>query len=93
MHSPEHAQPHILPPHAWGNIHIYGMNILLAGWLTHADFRRKAQVLNAGAQTSLSGRTRLKNLFVPIYELNPLGSLLEKVRAWEAERSQVIPSS
>jgi hypothetical protein len=61
------------------------MDILLAGWLTHAGFRRQANVLNAGAHTFQYDRTRTKNLAVPVNELEPLAPLLEKVRAWEKD--------
>jgi hypothetical protein len=93
IHSPLHGEPYLISPHEWGNLWIYGMDIFLTGWLSHEQFRRKARVLNAGARTFQFDRTRVKNLLVPISDLNPLGILLEKVRRWEAERSQPNPSS
>jgi hypothetical protein len=86
IHSPQRGDPYLIPSHAWSNLWIYGMDILLTGWLTHEEFRRKARVLNAGARTFLLNQNRLKNLMVPIVELNPLGRLLEKVRLWEIEK-------
>jgi hypothetical protein len=86
IHSPLHGAPYLIPAHAWSNLWVYGMDIILTGWLTHEDFRRKAKVLNAGAHTFQVDRTRLKNLLVPVGELNPLGRLLEKVRRWEVEK-------
>jgi hypothetical protein len=65
------------------------MDILLTGYLTHEEFRRKASVLNAGMRTFQYDRTRTKNLLVPIGELNPFGELFERVRAWEAGKSPV----
>ncbi len=93
IHSPLRGEPYLIPTHAWGNLWIYGLDILFTGWLTHEDFRRKATVLNAGVHTFQFDRTRLKNLSVPVGELNPLGKLLEKVRLWEAERLLPNPSS
>jgi hypothetical protein len=89
LHSPRCGEAYIIPPHEWGNIWVYGMNILLTGWLSHEQFRRKSKVLNAGMPTFQYARTRTKNLLVPVGELNPLGKLLELVRAWEAEKTPI----
>ncbi len=84
LHSPPRGEATIIPPHAWGNIWVYGMDILLTGWLTHEEYRRKAKVLNAGMRTLQFDRTRVRNLLVPMAELNPLPPLLDRVRAWAA---------
>jgi len=88
LHSPARSKAYIIPAHAWGNIWVYGMDILLIGWLTHEEYRRKANVLNAGMRTLQFDRTRVKNLFVPMIELNPLAPLLAHVKEWEAERGR-----
>jgi hypothetical protein len=93
LHSPVRGEAYIVPAHEWGNIWVYGMDILLTGYLTHEEYRRRASILNAGMPTFQYARTRTKNLLVPVTELNPLGELFERVRAWEAERTQVNPSS
>jgi hypothetical protein len=93
IHSPRYGEAYLIPPRAWGNQWFYGMDIIFTGWLTHADFRRKATLLNAGARTFQYNRTHLKNLLVPVIELNPLERLLEKVRLWEAETPKPNPSS
>jgi len=86
LHNPAFADIHLVQPHEWGNIQIYGVDILLAGYLTREEFRRRSTVLNAGTPTFQYAHTHTKNLSVPMAELNPLGDLLEKVRQWEAER-------
>ncbi len=87
LHSPRRGGPYLVQPHEWGNIRIYGMDILLTGWLGREEFRRKATVLNPGMPTFQYARTRTRNLQVPMSELNPLGELLEKVRRWEAGKN------
>jgi hypothetical protein len=87
LHSPVRGEPYLIPVHEWGDIWIYGMDILLTGYLTREEFHRRACVLNAGMPTFQYARTRTKNLLVPVAGLNPLGELLEKVRRWEAERA------
>jgi hypothetical protein len=93
LHSPARGDPYIIQPHEWGDIWIDGKEILLAGWLTHEEFRQKATLLNAGMPVFQFARTREKNLLVPVAELNPLGILLEKVRAWESDKVPPRPSS
>ena len=84
LHSMIHGEPYLILPHEWGNIWVYGMDILLVGWLSHEEFRCKGSVLNAGMRTFQYNRTRTKNLFVPGIKLNPLGLLFEKVREWKS---------
>jgi hypothetical protein len=90
IHSPQRGEAYLIPAHGWGNLWIYGMDILFTGWLTHEDFRRKASVLNAGMHTFQFDRTRIKNLLVPVGELEPIQPLLEKVKAWELEKRNSI---
>ena len=90
IHSPVRGEPYLIQPHGWGNIWVYSMDILLAGYLTHEEFRRKAHVLPVGSRVFQYDQTRTKNLTVPMAELNPLGPLFEKVRAWEAEKGRVL---
>jgi hypothetical protein len=91
LHSPVRGEAYIIPPHEWTDIWIMGEQILLAGWLTHEDFRKKAVVLNAGMPTFQFAHTHTRNLLVRTDRLNPLGRLLERVRNWEAEK--IRPSS
>jgi hypothetical protein len=94
IRSPLQSEPHLVPTHAWSNLWVYGMDIILTGWLTHEEFYRKVKVLKVGTRALQVDRTGVKNLQVPISELNPLGGLLEKVRKWEEEKKfQPTPSS
>jgi hypothetical protein len=81
LHSPARGDPYLIPPQEWGNIWVYGLSILLAGYLTYEEFRRNAQLLPAGSAVFQYARTRTKNLSVPVAELHPLGELFERLRA------------
>lgn len=89
MHSPVCGEPNIILAHEWGNIWVYGMDIFMTGWLSHEDFRRKAKVLNIGVRTLQDESTSVKNLQVPISELNPLRPLFERVRIWAESHKTV----
>ena len=86
LHAAQLGDTYLIPANAWGNLWVYGMEVIFTGWLTHENYRRKASVLNAGSRTFLIEHTRAKNLLVPVAKLNPLGLLLQKVRAWYAEK-------
>jgi hypothetical protein len=66
----------------WGNIWVYGMEIVLAGWITREEFSRRAQPIREGARVFQYDRTRVKNLAVPISELKPLSNLFERIKEW-----------
>ena len=75
-------ETHLIGALDWGNIWVYGMDILLAGWLTREEFSRRAQPIREGARVFQYDRTRTKNLAVPISELKPLSNLFERVKEW-----------
>lgn len=82
IHSPARNETHLAGPLDWGNIWVYGMDILLAGWLTRAEFNRRAQPIREGARVFQYDRTRTKNLAVPVSDLKPLSELFERVKEW-----------
>jgi hypothetical protein len=91
LHSPVRGEPYLIQPHEWGNIWVYGLSIILTGYLTHEEYRRKASVLPAGSRTFQYDHTRTKNLLVPITELHPLGDLFKRVSEWETKKAAANP--
>jgi hypothetical protein len=89
LHSPIQGEAYVISPREWINIWVYGMDIVMMGWLSHEEFRRKAKVLNAGMRTFQVERTREKNLFVPMEELNPLTPLYKRVQSWSTNSQQL----
>ena len=82
IHSPVRKEIHLIDRTDWGNIWVYGMGILLAGYLTRAEFSRRASPIQPGARIFQYDRTRTKNLAVPVAELRPLSELFERVKEW-----------
>lgn len=82
IHSPARKETHLISLMDWGNIWIYGMDILLAGWLTRAEFNRRADHLQEGARVFQYKHTRTKNQAVPVHDLKPISDLLERVKEW-----------
>ncbi len=77
------ASPYIIPPEKWENLWIYGMEIVLAGFLTRREFRQRAKYLPPGMKTFQYRRTRVKNLFVPVSSLRPMRALFERMKKRE----------
>lgn len=86
IHSAMRDETHLISPYDFGNIWFYGMRVILAGYLTRAQFREKAKELPAGSRVYQYSRTKTKNLAVPLRELNPLERLFEKVKDWDAKK-------
>jgi hypothetical protein len=74
IHSRIYREAHVIPPLEWKNIWVYGMDIILAGYLTRRDFRLRTK--------------SAKSLSLPIAELHPLPDLFIRVKEWEAGRKK-----
>jgi hypothetical protein len=83
LHSATRHETHLVPPGEWGNIWIYGMEIWLAGYVAHEEFRRRASFVEQGSRVFQYQETHTRNLAVPVRDLHPLNDLLERVRAWQ----------
>jgi hypothetical protein len=86
IHSPARSETHVVQPHEWGNVWVYGMDIFLTGWMSRAEFRQRAHSILPGSRVFQYDETRVKNLAVDVRELKPLGALLEKVKEWEKQK-------
>lgn len=82
IHSPTHRETHLIGTMDWGNIWVYGMEVMLAGWLTRAEFKQRASPIQEGARVFQYNKTRTKNLAVPVHDLKPISDLLERVKEW-----------
>ena len=82
IRSEARRETHLIAALEWGNIWVYGMDILLAGWLTRGEFNRHARFLPAGKRVFQYDKTRTKNLAVPVSGLKPIAELFEHVKVW-----------
>lgn len=85
IYSPLRKQTHLIGVLDWGNIGVYGLHMLLAGFLTRDEFGRHASFLPAGSRVFQYDHTHVKNLAVPVSELRPLAELFERARAWSVQ--------
>lgn len=80
LHSPIRKETHIIGTSDWGNIWVYGTDILLAGYMTREEFSRRATFIQAGSRVFQYNATHVKNLAVPMSDLKPLSELFERGR-------------
>ncbi len=88
LYSPGRSETYLANAFDWGNLWVYGMDILLAGWITREEFRHRSSLIQSGSRVYQYNQTKTKNLAVPVSDLKPLGNLLEKVREWTANRAE-----
>ncbi len=82
VHSPALDETLIVNPLDWGNIWIYGMEIIFTGYMTRGEFRRRATPLPAGSHVFQYPRTSTSNFALPIRDLYPISGLFQQAKAW-----------
>lgn len=80
IHSPIRKETYVAGTTDWGNIWVYGMDILLAGYMSREGFSRRASFIQAGSRVFQFNATHVKNLAVPMSDLKPLSELFERAR-------------
>ena len=84
IHSPAYKETYLIGAQDWGNIWIYGMDILLAGYITRDEFSRRASFIQTGSRIFQYSATHVKNLAVPVSDLKPLSELFERIKTQNA---------
>ncbi len=84
LHCPALRETHLIGPLDWGTIWVYGMDVLLAGYMAREEFSRRASFIQAGSRVFQYDQTHVKNLAVPVSDLKPLSELFERVKVWSS---------
>jgi hypothetical protein len=69
----------VIQPHQWGNTWVYGMDVVLAGWITRGEFRRLAHPYPKYSDSSYAFNKDVKRLAVAVTQLHPLESLFTRI--------------
>ncbi len=80
IRSSAHKEPYLIGTQDWGNIWVYGLDILLAGYITRDEFSRRASFIQPGSRVFQYDTTHVKNLAVPVSDLRPLSELFERAK-------------
>lgn len=88
IHCPLRKETHLAGASDWGNIWVYGRDVLLAGYMAREEFSRRASFIQAGTRVFQYDQTHVKNLAVPVSDLKPLSELFERVKTWAQAANQ-----
>lgn len=69
-------EAHIVAPQDWENIWVYGMDILMVGYVAYEEMGRRAALLHPNTRTFQYGHIHVKNLAMPVSRLKPMRTLL-----------------
>jgi len=75
---------HTILPLDWHNLWIYGLEIILFGFITCREFNRYATSLPMGSRVFQFPQTSKRYLSMPISKLSPLADLFNQARSWNA---------
>lgn len=84
VYSPVLGKTHVARPEDWENIWVYGLEVVLAGYLSRREFRQRGRRLPRGRAAFPYRRTRTDNLAVPVRELRSLEDLFTRVKNFAA---------
>ncbi len=84
VYSPALDETHIINRLEWGNIWVYGMEVIFTGYMPRGEFHQRAKHLPTGSRVLQYPRTSTPNLALPIAELYPLKELFGQAKAWAA---------
>jgi hypothetical protein len=82
IYSPVRRETYLIGAQDWGNIWVYGIDVLLAGYTTREEFSRRASFVPIGSRIFPYQQTQVKHLAVPVSELRPLAELFERVKRY-----------
>ncbi len=80
IHSPFRKETYLIGTQDWDDIWVHGKDILLAGYTTREEFRRRASFIPTGSHVFPYRETQVKNLAVPVSELRSLSELFASVK-------------
>lgn len=86
LHSDKKNNTYLIEAHQWSNIWVYGLDIILAGYMTRGEFRQRSRYLPAASPVFQYEQTRTKNYALPIHELHVLADLFQKTKEWKASK-------
>jgi hypothetical protein len=86
LHNPTSGETLLAAPYQWGNVWLYALRIVLAGYIRRGDFYRLAE--RANLAEALVANPCLKDeslLSLPVSALKSLPGLFQKAEAWASQ--------
>jgi hypothetical protein len=82
VNSPQIKKNYHIDGNDWVNIWVYGMEIILAGFITFGEIKHSARPLKSTAQTSRLAKTTSTEIAIPLIRLHPLADLFRSALNW-----------
>ena len=86
------AQTHIIRPERWQNFWLYGIEVILIGYMTAEQFKRRSRMIPRGKGMITYGTSSGKNPYLAVTQLRPLADLFSRVKNWAANSTKFYPS-
>jgi hypothetical protein len=88
VHSPAQPKTLLVAPFQWGNLWVYGVKIVLLGYLSRREFHRKAAHLPSGSGVFGYPRTEQDYQSLPVSQLRPLPDLFIRANNWAHQQKK-----
>jgi len=82
IYSPQINKFYDIDENDWRNIWVYGMDIILAGFITFGEIKHSARPLKSGAQTRHLANSHLTEAALSPKRLHPLADLFQSALIW-----------
>jgi hypothetical protein len=82
VHSSFLKETYLVEPYAWNNLWIYGMDIIIGGYITRAEYQKNASLISKIGQNEHTMCASPKNRSLPIQSLYPINDLFERAQSW-----------
>jgi hypothetical protein len=86
IHIQELNETYIITPSHWGNIWVYGLEIILAGYITRRDYHQNASLQSPKSGLLPNVDKDVQVLCLPISKLHPLSLLFSRTKQWSSQR-------
>ncbi|MDH5505611.1 MAG: hypothetical protein OEZ02_00140 [Anaerolineae bacterium] len=82
IYSPVYRESLVVQPRQWRNLWVYGMRVILVGYMRRGEFRRLARPVRAGKHMLQWVGAGGELLAVRAGELRPVADLVDRAQAW-----------
>jgi hypothetical protein len=82
VHSSFLKETYLIDPYSWKNLWIYGMDIIIGGYVTGVEYQNNALRLSKRGRNKNSTRASDDFLTLPIQSLRPINDLFERAKSW-----------
>jgi len=82
VHSSFLKETYLVEPYAWKNLWIYGMDIIIAGYVTRVEYQENARRKSRSSRNIQSSYASKENFTLPIQSLHPINDLFDRAKSW-----------